>query len=205
MKRILCLLLLSVILAGCATIGLDSTGLFPTRSPVPSTTQLPTSTTPVPTTTQPIPTTTVTVPPTTVPVPPTTLPIPSTVPKPTINVSMELTQPLKKELSDLWFTVYGTELDWEATNNMDESSFQFHGSFNGKHILVVIEDAPVVSIAFSLDVGYCVLWKGSCPFQVYVCYEGSVITMKEAYDTGLFTDEEAEVVIDYLLTVFPDE
>jgi hypothetical protein len=29
--------------------------------------------------------------------------------------------------------------------------------------------------------------------------------MKEAYDTGLFTDEEAEVIIDYLLTVFPDE
>ena len=111
MKRIICLLLLSVILAGCATIGLDSTGPFPTRSPVPSTTQLPTSTAPVPTTTQPIPTTTVTV-------PPTTLPIPSTEPKPAVDVSMELTEPLKEALRDLWFTIKGTELDWEAKNNI---------------------------------------------------------------------------------------
>ena len=205
MKRIVCLLLLSVILAGCATIGLDSTGPFPTRSPVPSTTQLPTSTAPVPTTTQPIPTTTVTVPPTTVPVPPTTLPIPSTEPKPTVDVSMELTEPLKEELRDLWFTVKGAELHWEATNNIDEPSFQYHGSFNGKHILVTVEDSPPVARAFSLDIGYYELWHGSCPFQVYVCYGGNVITMKEAYDAGLFTDEEAEVIIDYLLTVFPDE
>ena len=198
MKRIICLLLLSVILAGCATIGLDSTGPFPTRSPVPSTTQLPTSTAPVPTTTQPIPTTTVTV-------PPTTLPIPSTEPKPAVDVSMELTEPLKEALRDLWFTIKGTELDWEAKNNIDEPSFQYHGSFNGKHILVTVEVSPPVARAFSLDIGYCELWHGSCPFQVYVCYGGNVITMKEAYDTGLFSDEEAEVIIDYLLTVFPDE
>ena len=198
-SEILSLMLLILLLfAGCASAGLNSTGVpGPSRSSVPATTlPVPVTTMPAPTTTAPVPTTTV---------PRTIVPVPSTAPQPVVSVNMELSPSLQQAISDLWFAVNGTELDWEATNNNDEPSVQFHGSFNGKHILVTIEDVPIVGKAFSLDVGYCVLWKGSCPFQVYVCYEDKVITMKEAHDINLFSDEEVEAILDYLYTVFPDE
>ena len=184
---ILLIALLCISLMGCASIANYTTGYVPTEFPV-----LPTSTNTVPAPTVP---TTVT----------TTAPTPTTVPPvPTVDIVMELTEDVKNELSAAWIPFANEELAWEAKNNIGEDRVQYHGSFNDKHILVIVEDCPIVTVNYDLFIGPYIL-SNNTQFEIYVYYAGEFVTLKMAYDDMTFSDEEVSAVFDYLQTVFSDE
>ena len=193
LRSILIVVILGISLAGCASIANYTTGYGPTESPV-----LPSFTNTVP-----APTTPTTITPT-APAP-TTVPTPTTVPSvPAVNIVMELTENVKNELSTAWVSFANEELKWESKNNIDDNRVQYHGSFNDKHILVIVEDCPVVTVNYDLHIGPYVL-SNYAPFEIYVYSDGEFTPLKTAYEELIFTDEEVAAVFESLETVFSAE
>ena len=81
---------------------------------------------------------------------------------------------------------------------------QYHGAFNDKHLLVIVEDCPVVAVNFDLCIGPYVL-SSNVAFEIYVYSDGKFVPLKTAYEELIFTDEEVAAVFAYLETVFPSE
>ncbi len=187
LKTVFLVALVCIFLMGCASGAVHTTGSAPTTSPVP-----PSPTPPVIDPTVPTPTATTSPPPTTVPS------------APAVNIVMELTENTKNELSTAWVSFANEEMDWEAKNNRGDDRVQYHGAFNDKHILVIVEDCPIVTVNFDLYIGPYVL-SNYAPFEIYVYSDGEFTPLKTAYEELIFTDEEVAAVFAYLETVFSAE
>ena len=111
---------------------------------------------------------------------------------------------IKQEIAAAWNASHEDKLDWEKMNNIAKFCAQYHGAYNGKHILVTVEDCPITAVNTDLYVGPYVL-SYNCPFTVYIYENGTFVTLQDAYAQGLFTAEEETAIFTYLQARFPIE
>ena len=198
MKRLVTFLMISVLLAGCATIGLDSTAPFPTRFPVPTMTlPAPTTTVPVPTATTPVPTTMVSVPTTTVPeTPPETYPweaAPSFDPKSHLSQISEDTQ----------HSIKYAYCEDAKDITVDEVSLRVFGVFENVYVLLVdVSSYGYPSVNVSEMVGEFAFWYSS-GHTMEVFHDGSFYSLQEALDANLLTADDLQIVFDNYYGAYP--
>ena len=198
MKRLVTFLMISVLLAGCATIGLDSTAPFPTRFPVPTMTlPAPTTTAPVPTATTPVPTTMVSVPTTTVPeTPPETYPweaAPSFDPKSHLSQISEDTQ----------HSIKYAYCENAKDITVEEVSLRVFGVFQDVYVMLVdVSSYDYPTVIVSETVGAYTFWYSSNHIME-VFHDGTFYSLQEALDANLLTADDLQIVFDNYYGAYP--
>jgi hypothetical protein len=198
MKKLMAIMTISVLLTGCATIGLDSTAPFPTRSPVP------TMTLPVPTTTAPVPTTTASVSTTTVPVPIITVPEipPETYPW-EADPSFDPNSLLSRISEDTQHSIKYAYCEDAKDITVDEVSLRFFGVFQDTYVLLVDVSSysyPTVIVSEMVD-EYAFWYSSGHTMEVF--HDGSFYSLQEAFDTDLLTTDDLQTVFDNYYGAYP--
>ena len=197
MKRLVTFLMISVLFAGCATIGLDSTAPLPTRSPVPTMTlPVPTTTAPVPTATTPVPTTTVSVPTTMVPETPPEYPWeadPSFDPKSLLSQISEDTQ----------HSIKNAYCEDAKDITVEEVSLRVFGVFQDVYVMLVdVSSYGYPAVIVSETVGEYNFWYSSS-HKMEVFHDGTFYSLQEAFDTNLLTADDLQIVFDNYYGAYP--
>jgi hypothetical protein len=188
----LMMILFFALVSGCATVGLNSTGVpGPSRSPVPATTL------PVPTSTMPASTTTVPVPTTTVPETPSeTDPweaAPSFDPKSHLSQISEDTQ----------HSIKYAYCEDAKDITVDEVSLRVFGVFENVYVLLVdVSSYGYPSVNVSEMVGEFAFWYSS-GHTMEVFHDGSFYSLQEAFDADLLTTDDLQAVFDNYYGAYP--
>jgi hypothetical protein len=192
-SEILSLMLLILLLfAGCASAGLNSTGVpGPSRSPVPATTlPVPVTTTPAPTTTAPVPTTTA----------PATAP--NTFPweaEPSFDPSTLLAQISGDTQHSIKYAYCEDAKDITA----DEVSLRVFGVFEDVYVIFVdVSSYGYPTVIVSEMVGEYAFWYSS-GHTMEVFHDGSFYSLQEAFDTDLLTTDDLQTVFDNYYGAYP--
>ena len=186
------MLLILLLFAGCASAGLNSTGVpGPSRSPVPSTT-LPVANTTMPDLI------------TTVPVPTTTVPetLPETNPweaEPNFDPMSLLSQISEDTQRSIKYTYCEDAKDI----TVDEVSLRVFGVFQDTYVLLVdVSSYSYPTVIVSEMVGEYAFWYSS-GHTMEVFHDGSFYSLQEAFDTDLLTTDDLQTVFDNYYGAYP--
>ena len=184
---------------GCATVGLESTGILrPSHSPVPTTT-LPVTTniTPSPTTTVPVLTTTVPVTTTTnSELPPETFPWEA---DPSFDPNALLFQISEDTQHSIKYAYCEAAKDITA----DEVSLRVFGVFGDVYVMFVdVSSYGYPTVIVSEMVGEYAFWYSS-GHTMEVFHNGIFYSLQEAFDTDLLTSYDLQTVFDNYYGAYP--
>lgn len=120
---------------------------------------------------------------------------------PDVTTVWELTEEAKQAVSAAWLAANKETLDWDAKNNLGESSVLYIGSYNGKYAIATIGDCPDVAVDHTYKIGPYTLIH-NCPFDIIVCLDGELVTLSAAYEQELLTADETMAIVMYVSNFF---
>ena len=107
------------------------------------------------------------------------------------------TDGIRNEISTLWLNQYGEELDWTEKHFFGGYRNQHYGSVGGKQVFMRTAYHPrVIAAVDEIRVGGC-SFQHYFDFEIYVYKEGTLLTLKEAFEQGMISETEIEALYHY--------
>ena len=92
----------------------------------------------------------------------------------------ELSEEKKTEYAQLIFEKYGKEIAWKDC--------AYSGIINDCAVFMIVNYAAVYPLGLHIEVGNQIFSWHTKGFQIYVCHDGAVCKLTEAYEEGWLTD-----------------